>query len=427
MTISEAQRRFFAVLVCMTFVCSENVSGQPSGITLFVGNNVSDDVSVFAVQRDGTLVEIVNSPFSAGEDVQAIALTEDGTHLAVSNAGKSMFFEELWLFNIDSAGGMTPVPNSPFQTGDAPLGMAIGGSELIFVPSAADDVVWVFEIDGDDLTSPPGNPFQSTIFPNEIAVTPDNRYVYTSHLFGGISGWRVNANGSLTPLPGSPFATPNDGFELLVTPDGRHLYLAGGLSNDIAGYDIRDDGVLVPLPGSPFASGGTSAVNLAMNPGGDYLFVVHVVSETVTNLARAVDGSLTLVPGSSQFVGSDARKAVASDDHLFVTDDSSISGGVGVMVYSIGEVGLLTLVPGSPFAAGSRPQDMVLFIPPNGSGDGDGDGDVDLRDFFALGKCFSGPDGGPILAGCAPFDTDGDSDVDFADFSIMQRLFTGSL
>ncbi len=410
----------------MQVVCSDYVRAQPVNPTLFVGNNVSDNVSVYSVLPDGTLEEVAGSPFSAGEDVQALALTADGRRLAVTNAGKSMFFEDLLFFEVDATGGLTEVPGSPFQTGDAPLGMAISGNSRIFVPSAFLDEMWVFNIEGNRLTNPPGNPYATGVFPNEVTVTPNGRFVYASLLFGGINGWRVDENGSMTPLPGSPFPTPNDGFELLVSPDGRHLYLGGGLSNDVAGYEIRDDGVLLPLPGSPFASGGTSAVNLAVNPGGDFVFVVHVVSETVTTLARAADGSLSLVPGSSQFIGSDARKAVASDEFLFVTDDSSISPGVGVMVYAIADDGLLALVDGSPFPAGVRPQDMVLFLPQDAIGDGDKDGDVDLADIGLLASCVTGPDAGPVADGCSAFDADGDDDVDFADFATIQRAFTGS-
>lgn len=414
----------FAVVA---LVCSEDVSGQPAEMTLYVGNNISGDISAYSVRNNGILVEIDGSPFPAGRDVQALALTADGTKLAATNAGKPIFFEDIWVFNVDKTGAIAPVPGAPFQTGDGPLGLAIAGNERVFVPSAAADDIWVFDILGNNLAAVPGNPFQTGVFPNEVAVTPDGRFVYASLLFGGINGWRVNANGSLIPIPGSPFATPNDGFELLVSPDGQHLYLAGGLSNDIAGYSILDDGRLISLPGSPFNSGGTSAVNLAMNPGGDFLFVVHVVSESVTSMARAADGTLTFVPGSSQFIGADARKAVASDDFLFVTDDSTFDAGEGVMVYGISNEGSLTLVPGSPFPAGTRPQDMVLFIPPTVLGDGDGDGDVDLRDFNGFDQCFSGPGGELINDVCNAFDADEDGDVDFADFSVVQLLFTGSL
>ena len=162
-----------------------------------------------------------------------------------------------------------------------------------------------------------------------------------------------------------------------------------------------------------------------MNPGGEFLFVVHVVSDSVTAMARAPDGSLALVPGSTQFIGSDARKAVATDDFLFVTDDSSLGGSSGVLVYQIQTDGLLTEIPGSPFPAGVRPQDMVLYIQPLLFGDGDGDGDIDLVDFALYVDCVTGPNAGPVEPACEPFDAEPDGDVDFHDLAAIQRAFEG--
>jgi Lactonase, 7-bladed beta-propeller len=405
-------------------IMSASAAAQPDTATLFVGNNISDTVSVFTVLPDGALAEITGSPFPAGEDVQALALTDDGTKLVVTNAGESVNTEDILLFNVGAGGDLAPVPQSPFVTGDAPLGLDISSRGFVYSPSAFLDELWVFRIEGDELVELPGSPWSTPFFPNEVAATPDGAFVYTSQLFGGISGWRVESDGNLSLLPGSPFDTPGDGFELLVSPDGRHLYLALGLTHDIAGYSIEANGVLTPLPGSPFPSGGSSSVNLAMSPSGEFLFVVHVVSETVTTMARAADGSLAFVQGSSQFIGSDARKAAASDEFLFVTDDSSFSPGVGVMAYRIGETGLLDLVPGSPFAAGGRPQDMVLYLPPAGVfGDGDADGDVDIDDYEIFLRCVTGSDAGPIDAGCATFDSEPDDDIDFHDLGALQLAF----
>jgi hypothetical protein len=58
-------------------------------------------------------------------------------------------------------------------------------------------------------------------------------------------------------------------------------------------------------------------------------------------------------------------------------------------------------------------------------GDHDDDGDVDLADFAALPACLTGPDGGPLPAGCVVFDFDLDEDCDFVDIAAYQRAFTG--
>ncbi|MBN1510411.1 MAG: hypothetical protein JXB13_00210, partial [Phycisphaerae bacterium] len=57
-------------------------------------------------------------------------------------------------------------------------------------------------------------------------------------------------------------------------------------------------------------------------------------------------------------------------------------------------------------------------------GDFDGDGLIDLADFAAMPECLTGPDAGPVLAGCEAFDFDADTDVDVADFAVFQEAMT---
>ncbi len=354
-------------VACVGSCLVQSAPAQPQKATLFVGNNVSDTVSVYAVNPDGTLVEIEGSPFAAGENVTALALTADGRYLAATNAGQANV-EELWLFRVGETGALTPVPDAPFLTGDGPLGLAFTRNDVLLSPAAGDDELYVFNLEDERLVAGPGSPHAVDNFPNEVAATPDGRYAYTSHLFDGVQGYSVSPDGEIGALPGSPYPIPGTrgAFEIIVSPDGRHVYVGMGLDNALAGYEVQPDGSLTDLPGSPFPTSQTSAVNLAMDPSGRFVFVCHVVSDSVMTMKRNPDGTLEAVPGSVQVIGSDVRKAVASDKYLFVTDESSIDPGVGVMVYAIELDGKLTLVDGSPFAAGARPQDMVLFDPAAG-------------------------------------------------------------
>ena len=399
--------------------------GQPAQETLFVANNVSDNISVFVVNSDGTLTEIAGSPFPAGEDTQALALSKDGRYLVVTNAGIA-YVEQIWLFEVGSTGALTGVPGNPWLTGDGPLDLDMSLRGYVYSPCAGDEQLRAFEIVSGALVELAASPWNTPYFPNEVDASADGDYVYISHLVdNAISGYAVGPSGDLTVLPGAPFYLPGDGFELKVTEDGENLYVAQGLGNTIAGYAIESDGTLTQLPGSPFPSGATSAVNIAINPGGTFVFVAHVVSDGVTTMARAPDGSLTFVPGSYRHIGHDVRKIVADNDFVFVTDESSIDPGVGVMVYSYDGQGLMTLIPGSPFAAGSRPQDMELYLPGTPpQGDYDRDCDIDLDDYAELVPCLTGP----LVAhpaGCRAFDFDGDRDVDLLDFAGFQADFTG--
>jgi hypothetical protein len=58
-------------------------------------------------------------------------------------------------------------------------------------------------------------------------------------------------------------------------------------------------------------------------------------------------------------------------------------------------------------------------------GDFDGDCTLGLGDVPSFGSCLTGPDGGPMEAGCEPGDVDGDGDSDLRDVAAFQAMFTG--
>ena len=53
-------------------------------------------------------------------------------------------------------------------------------------------------------------------------------------------------------------------------------------------------------------------------------------------------------------------------------------------------------------------------------GDYDVDGDVDLDDYAEFAACMTGPEGGPLAAGCDLFDFDDDADIDLQDYQVFQ-------
>ncbi|MEE9295984.1 MAG: hypothetical protein V3W34_13610 [Phycisphaerae bacterium] len=59
-------------------------------------------------------------------------------------------------------------------------------------------------------------------------------------------------------------------------------------------------------------------------------------------------------------------------------------------------------------------------------GDCNADGGVNLFDYDSFADCVSGPDGGLLSPECACFDLDGEDDVDLEDFGAFQRWFSGS-
>jgi 6-phosphogluconolactonase (cycloisomerase 2 family) len=85
--------------------------------------------------------------------------------------------------------------------------------------------------------------------------------------------------GNLTPVAGSPFATGGTGVagvgtllndiqwdsdgELAINAQGTLLFAVNGHSNDISGFTVNADGSLILTPGSPFPSHGTQPASIA--------------------------------------------------------------------------------------------------------------------------------------------------------------------
>jgi DNA-binding beta-propeller fold protein YncE len=78
-------------------------------------------VSVFTIAGDGSLSEIAGSPFSAGNDAIAVALTPDGDHAYTANFGT----DTVSGFSVGASGDLTALSGSPFTAGGSPLAIGI--------------------------------------------------------------------------------------------------------------------------------------------------------------------------------------------------------------------------------------------------------------------------------------------------------------
>ena len=88
-----------------------------------------------------------------------------------------------------------------------------------------------------------------------------------------------------------------------IEPGGKFAYISDGPQKRIAGYTIGSNGALKQLRGSPFHAGITGASALAIDPQGQFMYVIS--GGSLAGLTIASDGSLKPVPGSPFPVGED--------------------------------------------------------------------------------------------------------------------------
>jgi 6-phosphogluconolactonase len=171
---------------------------------------------------------------------------------------------------------------------------------------------------------------------------------------GKIDGLQVNTGtGTLTPVPGSPFASGTNLY-LTVDPLNRFVFAADTDSpGGIFAFTIAaSTGALTPVPGSPFLIGSSSnpvsVGQIVVDPKGNFVYVTLPATGQVAGFSiNAPGGMLTPIPGSPFAAGSGASAIeVTIPEFLYVANTmaGSISG------YSINQTnGALTPLVSSPF------------------------------------------------------------------------------
>lgn len=157
-------------------------------------------------------------------------------------------------------------------------------------------------------------------------------------LFAGCGGGQSVGNPSPSPTPSS-------------TAKPKFLYAANQVSASISGFSVDPStGALTPLAGFPMASG-VNPVFLVLDPHDKFLVSVDIAEDTLH--VYAIDfatGALTEVPPSPYGVGMEPRAAAVdpSGQFLYVASQSLNS----VDAFTMSASGVLTRVPGAPFATG---------------------------------------------------------------------------
>src|SRR5262249_22108191 len=137
-------------------------------------------------------------------------------------------------------------------------------------------------------------------------------------------------------------------------------------------FSVAANGALTPVPGSPFLTGGAAIAGffasnrITVGTVGNYLYVANNTSNNVSAFSiNPATGVLTSVPGSPFATGGSGMNGMslaATPDGKYLIAANSTSNNASV--YSIAANGALTAIPGSPFALGLSPDGIK--ITPNG-------------------------------------------------------------
>jgi 6-phosphogluconolactonase (cycloisomerase 2 family) len=405
----DTHRRLAAVLILIGALfgsAAPRAAAQSAEPTVFVVNNVSDEITTFTMNDDGTMNFIGTYPTSDGP--MTAAVTSDGRYLAVTHGTSNEQVEVLQVFQVNNDASLTMVldtlvPNSPMA--------AVWLNDEILAVTQTDFPSMVhtyrFDPDGPDLTLVDTE--ETGSFNTALAIHPALDVLYAQDSgYNTVYWFDYDANGNLAS--GGSLDTANYyPLKLCITKAGDLLYAPCGISGDghrVLGFDVDDVGALKALDGSPFYSPGQSPAYPAASEDGAFLFVGHGTDATVRSFTINGDGSIN----ATGYMFDVGMQGTVGDvevfgDYLLVTDESTAGDGVaGLYSFLIHDNGSFTLVHDIYDTDGVRPEAITAWRP-SCPADFDGDGDVDTADLLFLLAAWGTPDG----------DVDGDGDTDTAD------------
>lgn len=273
----------------------------------------------------------------------------------------------IYAYFIDRKNGyLSPVPGSPFSTGNFGVwSVAVHPSgKLVFAAAASDDGgngISVFKVNANgSLTLLTSTPVPTQSSPDSVVVDHWGKYLYATSETS-IDAFVIDAvSGALTPIPGSPYKISDFVSGCVASPAdmtesyGRFLYLSDRGSFNL-GYAITGTtGSLTELSGSPFPDAGDCG-GLTTDPTNRFLYVSNA-SWPIANVSiysiNAGNGALKHVKDTPVSEGFGRRYGLHVDPSgrfLYFTGSNIISQFF-VFGFSIDpHSGDLTALPGSPF------------------------------------------------------------------------------
>jgi 6-phosphogluconolactonase (cycloisomerase 2 family) len=220
------------------------------------------NIAGFMVNTTGQLTYIEGStqPLSGmnGSEPEQIGFSPDGAMLVVVEKGSNM----IDVYTV-AADGIASAPMTQPSVGDAPFGFAFTSTGFLVMSEAASNSMSSFT-----WTSNGSLRTISGALPDFgeaacwVAITPDDRWAYTTNTATGTISTYAIANNGVLLLTSSIAATlPSLALDMAISSDGNYLYALGG--NNIIGYKIYpDDGGLwqvTSVPGLPESVTGVAA------------------------------------------------------------------------------------------------------------------------------------------------------------------------
>ncbi|KAM0512920.1 hypothetical protein ACHAPE_008425 [Trichoderma viride] len=225
------------------------------------GSVASTGIFGFKVnQQTGTLSPITNSTIATSTPIGVpgtVTFSPDGRTLIVTNKVGSTIDQ----YSV-AANGDAVLETTYASTGLRPFGAIFGKSNTLYVVESGLPALGNAGLSTYNLNKADTNPLLKPVTKSEknqqtdgcwVIVTPDEKFAFTaSFITNAISSYKVAANGTATLIK-EVAASPGEGTEpvdLALSADGQYLYNLQRGGGAISGWKIQADGSLKTLSNS---------------------------------------------------------------------------------------------------------------------------------------------------------------------------------
>ncbi len=267
------------------------------GRRLLVVNAGSDELSLFAVEKDG--LRLIDRVASGGATPTSVAV--GGNLVYVLNNGTpniaGFVVEDGRLVELEgSARRLSSEDADPAQVAFSPDGRTLAVTER------GTNSISAFAIDAGGLATGPATIRASGQTPYGFAFTEDGAMIVTEAFGGAVgaasaSSYSITAPGKLAPVSGSVGDTRSEVCWAAVTNDGHFAYVTNFGDGTISSYELARDGGLRlrdAVAGST-RSGDKGIRDEAITRDGSYLYAIDADAQQLFGWSIQSDGTLVSI------------------------------------------------------------------------------------------------------------------------------------
>lgn len=213
-----------------------SLAATPGGNFLYAGSTgFGGQISIFSINSATGALTMLGSPIFAGGAVSGLKVSPDGKFLAVALSQLS----QIAVFAVQSDGSLLAVANSPFTlTAGSATGVDINCPSNLLYAGGPSGNIYAFNIASDgQLTAVTGSPFNTGLSSNQVVtLSIDDKTLFSSNQGGNtVTAFAVDSSGGLTLSGTSVNAAGTAGTSTLpgglsVSKDGTLLYAADTFS-----------------------------------------------------------------------------------------------------------------------------------------------------------------------------------------------------